>query len=124
MCYRPTACLSACTLPRNRRIKRTRDHEQHMAKLAHERLAPEWRGSAPQKNEFRPDPELPSTWYKPRANSQTNSGFDQGHVCPSVDCISTIADNPATFLKRNIMPKAPRSNQQTWADLESTGVTN
>jgi endonuclease G len=29
-----------------------------------------------------------------------------------------VADNSATFLMTNMMPQAPRNNQQTWANLE------
>ena len=53
-----------------------------------------------------------------QANSYTSSGFNRGHNCPSADRTNTVADNTATFLMSNMMPQAPRNNQQTWANLE------
>ena len=53
-----------------------------------------------------------------QSSSYTGSGFDRGHLCPSADRTSTVADNSATFLMTNIMPQVPRNNQQTWANLE------
>jgi endonuclease G len=82
------------------------------------RLASNWVGTAARQDDFRADPDLPAGWYRPGASSYTGSGFDRGHNCPSADRTSTIADNSATFLMTNIMPQAPRNNQQTWANLE------
>ena len=81
-------------------------------------LSTDWRGSAARQDDFRPDATLPSGWYQVQSNSYTGSGFDRGHNCPSADRTSTVADNSATFLMTNMMPQAPRNNQQTWANLE------
>ncbi|GAA4346214.1 hypothetical protein GCM10023185_00470 [Hymenobacter saemangeumensis] len=81
-------------------------------------LSPEWLGSAPRQDDFRPNPDLPAGWYRPGAGSYTGSGFDRGHNCPSADRTRTAADNSVTFLMTNMMPQAPRNNQQTWASLE------
>jgi endonuclease G len=81
-------------------------------------LSPEWRGSAARQDDFRPDAALPAGWYQVQAGSYTGSGFDRGHLCPSADRTSTVADNSATFLMTNMTPQAPRLNQQTWANLE------
>ena len=80
-------------------------------------LSTDWRGSAARQDDFRPDATLPSGWYQVQANSYTGSGFDRGHNCPSADRTSTVADNSATFLMTNMMPQAPRNNQQTLANL-------
>ncbi|TGD80559.1 DNA/RNA non-specific endonuclease [Hymenobacter wooponensis] len=77
-----------------------------------------WRGSAARQDDFRADEALPAGWYRVQASSYTGSGFDRGHNCPSADRTKTAADNSATFLMTNMMPQAPRSNQQTWARLE------
>lgn len=77
-----------------------------------------WRGSATRQDNFAPDPSLPAGWYQVQASSYTGSGFDRGHNCPSADRTKTAADNSATFLMTNMMPQAPRNNQQTWANLE------
>ena len=81
-------------------------------------LSTDWRGSAARQDDFRPDDTLPAGWYQVQATSYTGSGFDRGHNCPSADRTSTVADNSATFLMTNMMPQAPRNNQQTWANLE------
>ncbi|HEX8659599.1 MAG TPA: DNA/RNA non-specific endonuclease [Hymenobacter sp.] len=82
------------------------------------RLAAEWRGAAARQDDFRPDEALPAGWYRVSSTSYSGSGFDRGHLCPSADRTSTVPDNSATFLMTNIMPQAPRNNQQTWANLE------
>ncbi|RSK49889.1 DNA/RNA non-specific endonuclease [Hymenobacter rigui] len=76
------------------------------------------RGSAARQDDFRADATLPAGWYQVQATSYSGSGFDRGHNCPSADRTSTVADNSATFLMTNMMPQAPRNNQQTWANLE------
>ena len=81
-------------------------------------LSTDWRGSAARQDDFRPDATLPAGWYQVQASSYTGSGFDRGHNCPSADRTNTVADNSATFLMTNMMPQAPRNNQQTWANLE------
>ena len=77
-----------------------------------------WRGPAPRQDDFRADNTLPTGWYQVTASSYTGSGFDRGHQCPSADRTSTVANNSATFLMTNMVPQAPRNNQQTWANLE------
>ena len=81
-------------------------------------LSNSWIGSAPRQDDFRSDNTLPAGWYQVQASSYIGSGFDRGHNCPSADRTSTVADNSATFLMTNMMPQAPRNNQQTWANLE------
>ncbi|GGG50296.1 DNA/RNA non-specific endonuclease [Hymenobacter glacieicola] len=77
-----------------------------------------WLGSAARQDDFRPDDALPAGWYRVSSASYSGSGFDRGHNCPSADRTRTAADNSATFLMSNMMPQAPRNNQQTWATLE------
>ncbi|GAA3923696.1 DNA/RNA non-specific endonuclease [Hymenobacter algoricola] len=81
-------------------------------------LAPAWLGPAPRQDDFRADASLPAGWYQVAAGSYVGSGFDRGHNCPSADRTATVADNSATFLMTNMVPQAPRNNQQTWAGLE------
>ena len=81
-------------------------------------LTSAWLGSAARQDDFRADPDLPAGWYQVQASSYVGSGFDRGHNCPSADRTSTVADNSATFFMTNMMPQAPRNNQQTWASLE------
>ncbi|PJJ60435.1 DNA/RNA non-specific endonuclease [Hymenobacter chitinivorans] len=81
-------------------------------------LSPEWLGTAARQDDFRADATLPAGWYQVQTGSYTVSGFDRGHNCPSADRTTTVADNSATFLMTNMVPQAPRNNQQTWANLE------
>ena len=81
-------------------------------------LSSSWIGSAPRQDDFRADAALPAGWYQAQSTSYSGSGFDRGHNCPSADRTSTVADNSATFFMTNMMPQAPRNNQQTWANLE------
>lgn len=76
-------------------------------------------GSALRQNDFRADTTLPSGWYKVTASEFSGSGFDRGHMCPSADRTSTIANNSATFLMTNMIPQAPNNNQITWNNLET-----
>ncbi|SHM81932.1 DNA/RNA non-specific endonuclease [Mucilaginibacter sp. OK098] len=78
-------------------------------------------GSQSRANDFRADINLPSGWYEVQATSYSGSGFDRGHNCPSGDRTSTTAANEATFLMDNMIPQAPRNNEQTWANLEEYG---
>ena len=77
-----------------------------------------WLGTAPRQDNFKPDNTLPEDWYKVSTSNYTNSGFDRGHLCPSADRTHSIAENSETFLLSNIVPQAPKNNQQTWARLE------
>ncbi|TPG63798.1 DNA/RNA non-specific endonuclease [Hymenobacter nivis] len=86
-------------------------------------LSSSWVGSAARQDDFRPDADLPAAWYRVTASSYAGSGFDRGHNCPSADRTSTAANNSATFLMSNMMPQAPRNNQQTWANLENYART-
>jgi endonuclease G len=77
-----------------------------------------WLGNAQRQNDFRPDSELPTSWYHARPSDYSNSGYDKGHMAPSADRTKNQADNSATFLLTNIIPQAPDNNQGPWADLE------
>ncbi len=76
-------------------------------------------GNVDRLDDFRPDNNLPGGWYAVSPNNYKSSGFDKGHNCPSGDRTATQDANSATFLMDNIIPQAPRNNQQTWEHLES-----
>lgn len=82
-------------------------------------LSTAWKGNTERQDYFRADPDLPSGFYKVVKGDYTNSGFDRGHLCPSDDRDSSIADNSATFLMTNIIPQSPNLNQITWLGFES-----
>ena len=77
-----------------------------------------WLGTAPRQDDFRGDSTLPAGWYKVVSTSYSGSGYDRGHMCPSADRTSTIADNSATFLMTNMLPQAADNNRITWEHLE------
>ncbi len=84
-----------------------------------------WLGSVDRTDNFRPNDEIPIQWYRVNhydyfspPNGTTPTGFDRGHMCPSADRTKIRDDNSATFLMTNMIPQAPRNNQQTWASLE------
>lgn len=62
---------------------------------------------------------LPQGDYVVQRTSYNGSGFDRGHNCPSADRMSSAAANSATFLMTNMIPQAPRNNEQTWAHFEN-----
>ena len=78
-------------------------------------------GQAPRQNNFRPDAALPRQFYQVAPASYSRSGFDKGHNCPSGDRTADLDANSATFLMTNMVPQAPKNNQQTWAHLEEYG---
>lgn len=81
-------------------------------------VSKDWMGDAPRQDNFRSDASLPQEWYKVTASSYTGSGFDRGHNTPSADRTRSTQDNAATFLMTNMIPQAPKHNQETWANLE------
>lgn len=78
-----------------------------------------WLGSTPRQDDFRADTTLPAGWYRVSGSSYSGSGYDRGHMCPSADRTSSVANNSATFLMTNMIPQAPDNNQQSWASLET-----
>ncbi|GAA4424030.1 hypothetical protein GCM10023188_03380 [Pontibacter saemangeumensis] len=81
-------------------------------------VSQDWLGSAPRQDNFRSDASLPEGWYRVTASSYSGSGFDRGHNAPSADRTRSVDENAATFLMTNMIPQAPRNNQETWARLE------
>lgn len=95
-----------------------------------ETLCPNWvmwhlavsdTGDVERGDDFRPDDELPSEWYKvTKADYQYNKyNFDRGHVCPSADRTDNAENNSMTFLMTNMLPQSPDLNRQIWKELES-----
>ena len=77
-------------------------------------------GEADRANNFRPDPELPDSFYAVRKADYkfTAYGFDRGHLCPSADRTATAQDNSETFLMTNMVPQSPDNNRIVWVALE------
>ena len=78
-------------------------------------------GETERKDSFRPDKELPGSWY---AVSKTDYkfpafGFDRGHICPSADRTASSESNSTTFLMTNMVPQTPDNNRIVWVSLEN-----
>jgi DNA/RNA endonuclease G (NUC1) len=84
-------------------------------------LTDEWVGSLTRVDTFRPDPDVPPTWYRVLASDFFASGFDRGHMTPNADRDkeTSIPINQATFLMSNMVAQAPDNNQGPWANLEN-----
>jgi endonuclease G len=78
-----------------------------------------WLGSTPRQDDFRADTTLPAGWYQVQGTDYSGSGFDRGHMCPSADRTSSVANNSATFLMTNMIPQMPANNQGPWASMEN-----
>jgi endonuclease G len=84
-------------------------------------LADEWIGTLARVDTFRPDPQIPSSWYRVQSFDFSGSGFDRGHMTPNADRDkeTSIPINQATFLMTNMVAQAPANNQGPWAALEA-----
>ena len=77
-------------------------------------------GVADRQNDFRSDDTLPLSFKHVSDGYQfATYGFDRGHMCPSADRTSSVADNSATFLMTNMVPQASGNNQGPWASMET-----
>jgi DNA/RNA endonuclease G (NUC1) len=76
-------------------------------------------GVTDRQNDFRSDDTLPPS-FKHVSNGYQFAvyGFDRGHMTPSADRTSSIADNSATFLMTNMIPQASGNNQGPWNEME------
>ena len=81
-------------------------------------LSSSWKGEAKRCNCFKPDTELPESFFRVIPSMYKNTGFDKGHLCPSDDRDGSDQDNAATFLMSNMIPQAPNNNQITWNRFE------
>jgi endonuclease G len=75
-------------------------------------------GSTSRQDSYRADTNLPAGFT--RIGSATfGTGLDRGHMCPSADRTTSVADNDATFLMSNMIPQASQNNQVVWANFET-----
>jgi endonuclease G len=80
-----------------------------------------WYGSLARVDTFRPDPKVPSDWYRVQAFDFSLSGFDRGHMTPNADRDNQnrIPINQETYLMSNMVAQSPDNNQGPWANLEN-----
>ena len=75
-------------------------------------------GSTSRQDSYREDTSLPAGFT--RIGSATfGAGLDRGHMCPSADRTTSVADNDATFLMSNMIPQTSQNNQGLWATFET-----
>lgn len=75
-------------------------------------------GYVPRKNNFRSDGRIPIQ-YQSTNRDYVHSGYDKGHLTPSGDMTTTVAQDES-FLLSNIAPQASKFNQQQWRLLEAS----
>lgn len=75
-------------------------------------------GTAPRRNRFRPDPEVPEG-TRSTLDDYKGSIFDRGHLAPAADFTRSREAMSTTFLLSNISPQYPNTNQGIWRDLEN-----
>jgi DNA/RNA endonuclease G (NUC1) len=77
-------------------------------------------GVADRQNDFRSDNTLPAGFkHVSSGYNFATYGFDRGHMTPSADRTSSVADNSATFLMTNMIPQASGNNQGPWGNMEN-----
>jgi len=82
------------------------------------RLDRSYLGHLKRRNDFRPDPLLPSELYHVSERDYWHSGYDRGHMCPSADREDSPEDNSSTFLFTNMQPQLHELNAGPWEKLE------
>jgi endonuclease G len=82
------------------------------------RLDRSYLGHVRRKNDFRPDPVLPSELYHVSERDYLHSGYDRGHMCPSADREDTPEDNSTTFVFTNMEPQLHELNAGPWEKFE------
>ncbi len=75
-------------------------------------------GSAPRSTSFYTDTTLPSGFTRVTDGDYVNSGYDRGHMCPSLDRTDTTANNDLVFFMSNILPQHDDNNTGPWEACE------
>ena len=70
----------------------------------------------PRKNDYRPDPSIPSRSADPE--DYRRSGYDRGHLLPAADRAYDPKALSETFLMSNISPQVRHFNGGIWRELE------
>ena len=75
-------------------------------------------GGTDRQDSYSADTNLP-TGFTRIGSATFGTGLDRGHMCPSADRTTSVADNDATFLMSNMIPQASKNNQGLWATFET-----
>ncbi len=92
------------------------DHEQ-AAWVAYLLTAGRLRGTIVRRDNFRPDPSVPTGSATPA--DYRASGYDRGHLAPAADMKWSEAAMSESFLMSNMSPQAKEFNRGIWENLES-----
>lgn len=93
--------------------------QHHQAKWVQYRLKKEHvlsTGKVDRTNDFRPDPELPSTSSDMKDYSK--SGYDKGHLAPAEDMRYSAKAESESFFMSNMSPQIQGFNRGIWSRLE------
>jgi DNA/RNA endonuclease G (NUC1) len=74
-------------------------------------------GHSGRSKDFFMDSSLPSGFVQ--VTTETFSGYDRGHMCPSGDRTVSKEHNDKTFLMSNMVPQAADNNRGPWEQFES-----
>ena len=80
-------------------------------------LTKEDTGHSGRSKDFFVDTNLPSGFVQ--VTTETFSGYDRGHMCPSGDRTVSREHNDKTFLMSNMVPQAADNNRGPWEQFES-----
>jgi endonuclease G len=118
----PSAATSESGNKKNFLIKR----EEYAESYNNETEEPNWvswsltkddTGQSGRSKDFFVDTSLPSGFVQ--VTTETFSGYDRGHMCPSGDRTVTREHNDKTFLMSNMVPQAADNNRGPWEQFES-----
>jgi endonuclease G len=77
-----------------------------------------WLGSQSRSNDFRPDDTLPTSIPQAQLSDYSGSGYNRGHMCPSMARTDDSTDNSDTFYLTNMVPQANNNDAGPWEKLE------
>lgn len=83
----------------------------------YELLATETEGRLPRSDEFQPDPSIPSRQAS-QLTDYRGSGFDRGHMAPSMDFNWDESIENESYYLSNMCPQDHEFNSGIWLDLE------
>lgn len=95
------------------------DEEHEQARwVAYHLTRDELYGTAPRKDNFRPDPSIPTG--SAELVDYRGSGYDRGHLIPASDLTWSEEAMSASFFLSNMSPQDGSFNRGIWSKLEAT----
>lgn len=75
-------------------------------------------GPAKRKDNFRPDPDVP-TKYQSQLEDYAGNPFDRGHLVPGANNTQNEEAMDSSFVLSNMVPQVPNHNRGIWKQLET-----